>query len=458
MKVSAIFGMLIGSIHPRFRLVLGILYGTCLFPTAVLLLATTNPRIDEIEAVMLFWFATASLWGMIAGGSMLLIQDAHAMRMPSIVCPLLTALLSLFAATVLLPAALFSLTRGIFPLLSAQLACAALVGVLWAQLPGRLSIAIFCAVMLLAQTPMYSSVEGTQVPPFLWGLCSLLGLLALWRWFVLQRALRDSKPDTTISWRSPVLQHLRTPPETDLRSSMPAESGPTHPVTAMRVLLGAPFAPKAWGRSLRDVGLMLGMFVLLGTILPDSRHLDLHAKFFKLLPSGPLIWLLIMPMQSGRRLRALRQQHAGELNELALLPGWGGAASARRMLFSAVLQPIAAFFLGALVLAGTIAFLLKLRTSEYLLITSVIVGVAVATATYCLRILAALPSWSRLTLWLGVIGLPLAVISFGPLNSTPPEVIFILLLSWLVFCLLQFVAARQAYDVFRTRPHPFLME
>ncbi|HEY2346532.1 MAG TPA: hypothetical protein VGH80_11690 [Xanthomonadaceae bacterium] len=457
MKVSAVFGMLIGSIHPRLRLALGILYGSSLLPTAVLLLAH-DTGMNEIQAVTLFSMATAGLWGMVAGGSMMLIQDAHALRLPSLVRPLLAVALLLFAVTVLLPAAVFGLTRGIFPLLLAQLACTALAGTLWAQLPGRLNAAIFCAVLLLTQTPLYSC--DLQAPAFLSKLCLLLGMLSLWRWVALRRALRDSEPGAQASWRSPALLHMRSPPEAASQGGgKTRDSGPHHyPVAAMRTWLGAPFAPKAWYLSLRDFGLVVLTFVLMVLILPDFEHLDTRARFLKLLPTVMPIWILVTTQQFCKQLHVLHQRHGGELAELALVPGWGGAVPAGRMLLSAVFQPIGAFFFGALLVLETAAFALGLDTMQKLLIASVVFGVAAATATYCLRNLAALPSWSRLTLLLGLIGLPLTVVSLRPLDSSPFGISIFLLLSWAAVCLLQGWAARQAYDAFRARPHPFLTE
>ena len=473
MKTSSAWATLFTCLDRRTKWLVAIVYALCAAGALLVLLVTHHEQNIELGAIVPLFIGAAFVWSYGASGGLALMQDARALRMPSIVGPVLSALLLLFIATVLVPAALLRLHGGDFMLFSALLACAAFAALLWTLLPRALAFVPSIVLIFghLDRLVPRLRPHDPYVTTVAWALALLLAALAAWRWLNLQR--QESGP---LTWGSPVFMSLRQQmrvqvdarnvnaniPLTDLFSGLRATGsvdglGPQRPVIAMRAWLGSLFAPQNWRQRATGLGIQLAyllVMILLITRLGEAKEIYLLLGLFV---SG------MLGMTFQLRLRFLYQRHGGELSELALLPGWGDAQHARRILLSAVFRPLAVGLFGLWLLVVLLAFRLDVRAAAYLIILCVIFGVASNWLAFCLRALAGLPGSFLVVLPLVSFALALLFTGYALLtadsgNAFHAGTLWKVVVAWLVVVALMCLLALHAYRRFVARPHPFLAE
>lgn len=172
------------------------------------------------------------------------------------------------------------------------------------------------------------------------GAAALVGC-ALWQW------KRHMRPDSGSGDGMPLFSGnaLRTLQDVEMTSAMSASRaarrlhGPEHPLRALRGWVGGGFAPISARRG--SIAALVGAVGAAGVYLisqmPPPLAEPVSACLFvfalAMLPIG--VWLQL------HRLTRLMADASGERVELALLPGWGDADRARRLLMRATLLHLA---------------------------------------------------------------------------------------------------------------------
>ncbi len=425
-------------------------------------------------ATLLIGVGTAVVWAYGASGGLVLMQDARALRMPSIARSVVSVLLVLLIVTVVVPAALLRLYGGDFLLFSGVLASAAFGAVLWTLLPRALAAAL--PIMLVLGRPdsrlmLRLLPHHSHFATLAWMMALLLGALAAWRWQHLVG--RERGP---LTWDSPALLGLlqQTQSQSDPRNvgagvqpvdlfsglratGSVAGLGPHHPVSAMRACLGSLFAPQSW-RQL-GTGLGIGLSWLLISVLLITRGGE--AKVW--LPLTTLMAGAVLLTAFRARLRLLYQRRGGEMTELALLPGWGNSLQARHILLRAVFQPLAVGMLAVFILIVGLGFSYDLwgQTPINLILICMLVGAALTGVAFCLRALAAMPisflaivSVIAFAFVLFFTFVPLQARYYG--NRFSAGALWLTVVAWLVVVALMALLSLHAYRRFTERPHPFL--
>lgn len=157
------------------------------------------------------------------------------------------------------------------------------------------------------------------------------------------------------------------------------------------------------------------------------------------------------------RLQALRRQASGELAELALLPGWGGPAQARRTLLRAIAQPMGRMLAAGLLLVVVLGVLAGDDAWRMALLLAGMLGLATLGAFLCLRALDG-PELQSYWLWLLLLaGAPLTGFTAVALQLDSSQALPQWMSAiWLALALSAFVLLWRAWRRFRLRPHPFL--
>lgn len=300
----------------------------------------------------------------LGGARLLLVHRAlQQARVPGSTRQIRTALILLVLLLPGLPFALLTLGAGAHALALAMLLFAGLAGLLWAIGPWWLAvlmpILLFSGLQLLVTLQLPIRASG------LWALDALLLAYAVLRWR--QLLALDTRG---LSCRAlPVIMRLgdgqlftsqaiaRTIDARQLRwpSLRPRLHGlgRQRPVRSLRIWLGQPFAPMGLYGLLRADALLwlLAAGALLGAAALHWPVAIDWVAFWFVLPA-----FIVTALLARVQLYALFvvKRH-GEVAELALLPGLGAAATARRTLLRATLGPVTGslglFTLGAVLVA-----------------------------------------------------------------------------------------------------------
>ncbi|HTD29442.1 MAG TPA: hypothetical protein VK660_08655 [Xanthomonadaceae bacterium] len=446
----------------------------------LVMFALVIPPAAETCATYVIGYCTANVWANAAYTSAYLIREARATRIPSITRVVLLALLPTFIATVLVPAILLGLRGGDFMAVAGLLACTAAAGALLQDLPGATRGILLLLVYVGVFMPMVISIDmrNSNFTVLAWTAAAVLVGLAYLRWVW---GLRD-KSESAMSAEADPRRGLRSISDRRDRNSKSvlagwlsslryhataARVGPQHSASAMRGLLGQPFAPQSRLRRCISWASLIAGLVLCAWFM---SWVDGKPKTF-------VTWLVLVGSFSiwgsfGGGLKVLfsnrggeskfwpQRQHHAEFYELALIPGWGDARNARRILLWSVLQPQLFALLSLWLAATLLVFAWDGKAIAYLIILCAVTGIAMAYVAYTLRALASL-SWSLP----GV--LCFAAISFAAVFTqgtfryvfgyeAHPDRPLEAIIAWLVVYVLMGLLAKQAYRCFIARPHPFL--
>lgn len=440
---------------------------------AAVLAARGKPEAALLPAA----FAVAALWAMWFSRLLLLHIEARQSRVPGLARAIGTTLAGAGLATVALPAVALA-WAGATPVLAlSALAVAALGGLLFALLPAVLYLLLCFAPLLLSLLRMLGErlPAGVALPHWqphpeqLPGLALALAVLAAWRW---QACLRDAAHGTASTWGQPMIAVQRhawswnamlTGSSEHWRANLPdwlwpagqaGHSGPARPVRAIRSLLGTPFAPLAGRQRLIQFG--FGALVLVFLIAAPA-HAD-HRADVAGLAGGVLGGGAVLVLMYGQRLEALRRRRSGELDELALLPGWSEPARARGLLLRAVAWSPALAALAALAVLLVVTAQAGLDGARLGLLGLAVGGIVLTAALACLRPLAGQCLDGLRMLLVAGPGLLLAMFSVVFALNMRAGVPLVLVGSWLVAYAALGSALFATWRRFVARPHPFLQQ
>jgi hypothetical protein len=433
------------------------------------------------------------LWAGVLPRALVLANEARRLRLPALerAAAISTVLYTVLA--IALPAAVMALLGGSGVVALAELALGAGIGMGYATLPPWLGVWACLAPLLDDHLDAWLPMPAHDPSGFLhWAVpvaAVLWAAIALcWRRAARgdDEASRWLKP-LVLSWRARSApgrndarleaqwlrrRNSRMQPAVDLRGV-----GPDSLVRGLRVALGGWGVPQTVGSRLRQAGLVvlnvLFAFALLATlrqVSDDQPHAIAYTIVLSMFASTPVIAFalglfgaVLGPVRADA-LRARWSRDNAELAILALLPGVGDAAHAKRALLGASLLPTllaqAALLAGMLGVAlwthlpgGNVALLLLAQgagmIATFALSVAVLGGTAWQRGWQSVLIIAAIVMMVTTT--------GAALFRFGDnllasrLAASP---IFLALWSALLVALL--AIGRRGWRAFWRQPHPFL--
>ena len=477
--------LLLACVPRRTRVLCAVATVLLLGIAIALAMLAPRPERGAFAAVAFTAFAVAVPWGFWFPRLLLLQVEAHASRLPALAASIPAALALLLLATVVLPAAALVVLAGAEPVFAlSALMAAATAGLLMAMLPSWCYLALcfaplLCAALLLLAQRLLglealrldlAAVFDLQRLP---ALAAVLALLAAWRWRAIARGA-GLLPDSP--WRRPVVlqahgtqlwggsglldanQWQAAMPDWLWPAGQTGRAGRTRPVEAMRVLLGTPFAPLRRGQILLQFGFAaIALLVFVAALTADPTSEQVRNLINGGLGGGLAGGGITLVGMYGWRLDVLRRRAAGEMVELALLPGFGDPAQARRSLWRAVARPLVqtGLFGAAILIALGVVAGVDAAGLAWLLVA--VIGLGLLAALACLRPLAGQP---MLSIWMA--GLALATLVM--LMSTTAVVTrpewgsgsAWLVGGWSLVCAACGIGLAQSWRRFRARPHPFV--
>jgi hypothetical protein len=459
-----------------------------LLATAAVLLATIAPHPERgaLAVVVFTACAIAVPWSFWFPRLLLLRLEARASRMPALAATIPTALALLLVATVIVPAAALVLLAGTEPVFTVSvLVLAAMAGLLLAMLPSWCYLALCFAPLVLAvplllarrflgPDALHPGIAAAFDPRQLPWFAASLSLLAIWRW---RAIVRDAGAPPASPWRQPVFLKARGTQlwggsglmdANQWQAAMPDWLWPAgqtgradaraRPVEAIRVLLGTPFAPLTRNQVLLQLGFVaIAVLVFVIALTGDPGSEQIRSLINGGVGGGLAGGGTVMVGMYGWRLDVLRRRAAGEMVELALLPGWGDAAQVRRSLLVAVATPLAqAGALGAAVLtAFGMAAGIEPAGLAWLLVA--VVGLGLLAAFACLRPLAgqAMLSTSMVALMFAAMVMLMATTAVATRPDWHGAEAW-LAAGWLLVYMACGTGLAMSWRRFRARPHPFV--
>jgi hypothetical protein len=468
----AVLGYAAGAPQQVLAVVLAVLFGGL----AWLALATIDKPERVSVALFLAGLAVAVLWGIWFSRLVALHAESRQARMPLVDSAIAAAIAFAVLATAVLPGLLLAF-GGIRPGLAVcAMTLAACVGVLMATLP-RMVYLLLCfaplVIGLVAQlVELWAPGFAVSLPwrPELADIGWLVlpaAVLTAWRWRAVVRAAGDPAPSP---WWQPVVMvkpgqgadngwfsggagsaHM---PDWMWPAGQTTGAGPHNPVRAMRALVGTPFAPLSAVQALVQlgIGVLAFAYLLLGSLGEDGDTAPLV--------SGAMGGLAVLVVMYGQRLDAMYRKRSAELDELALLPGFGDAQQQRACLARAVSWSPAGAVVAVLVLLLAMAAALGMDLRGQVLMLMAVLGVALMMAIACLRPLAGLRLDAWRMLLLAGPGLLLAMITmlYAAQAEAFGRAAQILAVLWVISYVVGGLALASTLRRFRARPHPFLPE
>lgn len=437
---------------------------------------------------LLWGMAIGVWWLLVAGNALFVARDARILRLPSLGHVANASVVVMAALTVWLPALLLAAVLGHALAWLVVFSLAAVLCMLFLLLPSGLAvIAIIAGSAALNLLHPRLPPAHELLPLGALATCALFAPAA-WQWFRLQRR----EAPATLGYGVPLIWSLRLQaihgfgmrsanqdmimarasatwlaPTPDLHGL-----GPARPVRSLRVALGRTVMPQTWASVLRQISLSCTLIIVF-TVLPLGAQMHNHdfraVMQALILPhAGALgmpviiacvigaLAVLIFPVP----VRARWSQASAELPLLALLPGLGDAADARRHVVRAALaQTARVCVIEFVILCGLAAWARVLP--QALPLSALTVACTAALAAACiLGELAARPI-SRLVLGavgcvlLAVVGIAMGVgfsaSGFDPRTWLPLAAALVLLLALLLgFCW-------RGWHAYARRAHPFLL-
>ena len=431
-----------------------------------------------------FGFFAAACWALV-GSRLLLVQRAlrHA-RVPDSGRSVGIALALLAVPTVVLPTLVLAITQGLtLTSLGLPLLCS-VAGLLWALGPWLVTIVILLtleAVVLVSSLPelAWLRLPGSMQGPALLLLALALAGYVSWLW----RAWLDRDPADYRVLSVPFVMRLGDQPglgglasAVAVRRALQSRDGRSaegrrmlpldcrKPAIVIRCCLGQPYIFVS-RRELHTTIAVLLLFGLGGALGGWLLHWSAPGRMLAL---GSMAAML-MPLLVTTGMLSLRlKANPDFLTELALLPGLGTPAEARRHVLRAMLESgqrrytlmaLAALLLACALGAPPTLLILMLALSALAFIGNIVAAVNVWSmrdATSPLRRTLKLLAWfviPQLILIIGVIAVHLMTAAGISLNRA---IILVLVIGWAIA--IPALSTRLALDWrrFRRRPHPFL--
>ena len=433
---------------------------------------------------ILLGIGVAFWWAFVGGRLVLLQRDLRESRLPGIARFIAGSFGLTLLATVLLPAALIGLGGVPFLQVLVLLVLCAGVGLLWAWLP--IAVSMWIGFLPMAANNLgpalgWPSMGDAGFTRFAAWWAALFALMAIgcWRW------LLGIDPARLKTWQTPIVLRLRCLGGGLFGGWRHAASLPDHgqtwiavrpqanfdhrakPARMLRVWLGPPFAPLSRRTRLRQA-LLAGVAAVIMAIAasyPPTHSLALAGIFWLI-----FFGAVMVPMMSYARLHLLYAgKRDSEIGELALLPGLGQAAQARRTLLRATLG--ISTLRVTLGVAAALSALLLLHAARVSLPATLLLAVVSGLGSIAgmLYVLSG-HSANRRRWWHHLVGAggliavtvllaPLMVYAIG--GPRAHDVLSGWMLpalagGWAVLLVILLALTRRYLGVFRQRPHPFL--
>ncbi|MHB8571235.1 MAG: hypothetical protein ACYC97_13700 [Metallibacterium sp.] len=330
-----------------------------LFVAAIIvmaLLARANHVDGSVPPVLMM--LGVFFWWMICGGRLLLVhRDLRTLRAPHAGTSVLATLAACVLITAILPAAALTVVGAPFGSTLALLCDAIAVALTWWLMPRYVAIFFGFVPGALNFAGNALGWPAPNEPAFAllgFEFAALGALVVLWRW----RALLDVEPGTCKSWRTPMVFLMRGQQgllsgalggghAASAQNGTPAgrvriaySSAALNPVAVMRHMLGGVYAPVGYSERLRRLAPVMGVFLLLEVL----AVLFLPLRLFQIINQMIVTWTvyfgaLLFPMFFVSRLTAVNRS-TETMPLLALLPGMGAPALARRHLLMATARPM----------------------------------------------------------------------------------------------------------------------
>ncbi|MGN6113481.1 MAG: hypothetical protein ACTHOC_10880 [Luteimonas sp.] len=433
------------------------------------LVSAALPKLDLTAVMTVLALPTIFVWAGWFVRLLLLQREMRLALLPGGDAAVASALALAVAATVALPAALVA-TRGM-PWWQALSAMAILAGggALVPLLPRGI-------IPVIALLPMgFDAVGAGRVAiarseAILPAAAAMLLLACAWRWravlrggtgrlgewsqpYVLAVGERGSLWRTS-AWSDPSAQLAARPRW--MRAKPPlAGVGPANPVPAMRTWLGGPFSLLS-GRMVAAQAATWLFIAAIGWrwIATSRRAADAGGM---MLASAIIVGGVTLALAPALRLQAFKRAASGEMAELALLPGWGAAPAARRLLLAAVARPMARTLAATVLVTIGAAAWLHEDALRFAIVIVALCAVAATAAAACLRALAG-QSLGVTGRWLaGLVGVLLLILTTTAMGGrVMPAWLATTMAAWSALALWSVIASRAAWSRWHADPHPFV--
>lgn len=441
--------------------------------SALCLLLIREPRLAELWATLWIGMVVVIVSGTAARVSLAMVRDARVLRMPSIMRAVIKAWVLLLMTIVLIPPIVLGLRGGDFIALAGLLACMAFAAALLPEVPSVYPV-VFVSAFSDKLFP-HLDLGDAHFAADVWIAAATLGTAAILRWT--WRLHRNGAPKFGAMLRrldqgqiQPDGQIIDTIPrpiwwfQKDRSTTQRVVLGPQHPVSAMRTLLGPPFAPQSWSEHLKRWGILLAAVMLLrlaARMMLPNEGVPWALKY-AMIVTGSLA-INSHPAKFFSRLRFLFQGQGRQLSELALLPGWSDVQNARRILMRAVFPPLLIDCCCGWLLASLLVFIVTPDMTVSFYIRGAI-GLTVLYCMACLNVLAG-PSKKRhgSTIALFILALLSGFWFLVPFFlarvlgvDPPPFPMARCIFFWLCVGAWLGLVILHAYQRFAARPHLFL--
>lgn len=474
---------------PKYTRLLALLAGGGAFAVAALMGAAgaAHPHPGWTHAfVLTLGFAIWALWSSYVATNLQLARDARDLCLPRIARDADLSVL-LFAALTLAGPMLVCLALGVPEIpATAVFVTAAAIGLAYMLLPVYIGLPLVLAVFVLV------SSYRLAVPVQAW--CAMVAALLafdVWRWRSLRRAREVQREGLNAAavfacyrreavrdgnWghfsRSFLLSRPAAPEDIDLHGV-----GPVRATHALRIAFGGIGAPKLPLSRLREIGRFLAFVLLFGSVLWVPLLLDprlrtesadairIHWISPALVYCGMLACCVAVSAFAGR-CRALWRKPDAELPLLALLPGLGSRASAKRRAVIALLAPALLMMAIAAVVLCAGAIGIHAHFPGYLSIALCCGGTMALILAIALASMAGTPVHTAgyVLLYLGL--LVLSMLTFicalpndqhhDPHPGSVGVTLVGLLILWCFYLAIVVVIAVRGWHALRKRPHVFL--
>ena len=436
---------------------------------AALVAVVDGPKVDvqrnSVTIATVIAFPVFVLWGGWASRMLVLLLHARNLRIPGLPAQARGGMLMMACATVLLPGIACIACGGLPGIVFGVLVLAAAGGMMFALAPRGLAPLTGFGMLALGQLG-HLRPDGLPLSVLLPLLALVLAALAVWRGRVVAR---NPEAQGEADWSQPMLfstamrgsfwggrdlldarAQLATLPRWARRIDSVGNLGPAAPVRSLRTLLGGVFSPMGRRQLLATLaGWAVGLLFIWFFVGRDAASGRENLLFFSLF-GGACLLVAPLPM----RLQALQRDHAGELCEAALLPGWGNAHAT---MLRATMRIHAMWFLGfAAWMTGCALYIGHARVLPLVIVA--IVGTGVLGIAAWMRPLSGRPwmtgPWTAvLSMAVGAVLAGATLVAVLPGGSwTAPMVV------WATTIVAAGASAGRSLRRFNARPHPFLME
>lgn len=478
------------SSHRSLRWLSAVVFVVCC--TAALLIGWLEGQHKGwMGAIAIYGFGLVYLWAFFLSTTLLLAIDMRQLRVPGVQWQIVRGLLSYGLLSIGVPAGMAAVVGLPAWNVAVLLGVVGAGGLLFALMPRFVAVIVGLMPSLLMAIWRRFSLPGMDDPRFAhWALFVLLLLLVavILRW----RQLLLAGPNTSLGWSTPMViqfrngnwgqwnnigdsQQLRQLPDWLRPTPDLHDAGPANPRKALRVALGGWYMPQTMRSMLMQwtfaalcmtvpgVGSILlsrmghsdGQMVMIAT-----RGAILGALGSLSLIAAPMISLLTMVWITRRW-----QRVNAELPLLALLPGLGQPAAAKRSLVQAALRmPLALHgLLVMLVLLVMVFWQGHAQMLGFMLLAQL--GAATVTAAFVMNLLGgrALKTLANsvtliLVFVLTLLSLILPSMALGqhPVAWAAPW-LPALLLAWLLLAAAMLWLSRRGWRNLQVLPHAFLM-